>query len=70
MQMKLVFLPGVLMLLGLFACSDNDSGTSSMEDEGLALMSSNCIWAILTWAPIRNGVRPIQVSHPMSIRKA
>ena len=31
MQMKLVFLPGVLMLLGLFACSDNDSGTNSME---------------------------------------
>ena len=30
--MKLVFLPVVLVLLGLCACSDDDSGTSSMED--------------------------------------
>lgn len=31
MQMRLVFLPVVLVLLGLCACSDNDSGTNSME---------------------------------------
>ena len=30
--MRLVFLPVVLVLLGLCACSDDDSGTSSMED--------------------------------------